>query len=277
LPARSPSISGNSEPAPAGLPDITAGSGGIALYASGVDSADPCYRGLTVRDSFRIVLRLLSLIAALSGGAPFVAVLDAQAPVTPVPGQQTPVPGQQTPAPGTPPAVPGVPPAPVPVTPAVLAPAVITSRIFTAPAGLLFNTVRPERVKDYELFLSHVKAALEKSTDPKVQAQAKGWKFFKSPDLGPNGVALYIFSIDPAVPDADYSLGPILAAVYTDPAELLEIWKLYTSSVTGGGYLTNLLPLELPPPTSTVPQGVPATTQPRPVPPDADPTRKPLQ
>jgi hypothetical protein len=154
---------------------------------------------------------------------------------------------------------------------------VITSRIFTAPAGLLFNTVRPERTKDYELFLSHVKAALEKSTDPKVQAQAKGWKFFRSPEPGPNGVALYVFSIDPAVPDADYSLGPILAAAYPDTSQLLEIWKLYTSSVTGGGNLTNLLPLDLPPPTSTVPQGVPATTQPRTLPPDADPTRKPLQ
>jgi hypothetical protein len=195
------------------------------------------------------------------------ASLDAQAPVTPAPGQQTPVPGVP----------PGAPPVAAPVTPAVLAPAVITSRIFTAPAGLLFISVRPERVKDYELFLSHVKAALEKSTDPKVQAQAKGWKFFRSPDPGPNGVVLYIFSIDPAVPDADYSLGQMLAAVYTDPAELLEIWKLYTSSVTGGGSLMNLLPLDLPPPTSTVPQGVPATTQPRPIPPDADPTRQPLK
>jgi hypothetical protein len=209
---------------------------------------------------FRLTLCLVSLTTAL----------NAQAPQAPAAGQQTPVPGGPPGAPGAPVAT--------PVTPAVLAPAAITSRIFTAPAGLLFNSVRPERVKDYELFLSHVKAALEKSTDPKVQAQAKGWKFFRSPDLGPNGVVLYVFSIDPAVPDADYSLGPVLAAAYTDPAELLEIWKLYTSSVTGGGNLMNLLPLDLPPPTSTAPQGVPATTQPRPALPDADPTRKtPLQ
>jgi hypothetical protein len=226
-----------------------------------------------VRHSYRFVFSPLVLTAALTSSAPLGAVLGAQAPVTQVPGQQTPLPGTP-PVPGAPPVATPV----VPVVPAVLAPAAITSRIFTGPAGLLFNTVRPERVKDYELFLSHVKAALEKSTDPKVQAQAKGWKFFRSPDPGPNGVVLYVFSIDPAVPDADYSLGPVLAAAYTDPAELLEIWKLYTSSVTGGGNLMNLLPLELPPPTSTVPQGVPATTQPRPAqPPDADPTRKPLQ
>jgi hypothetical protein len=223
------------------------------------------------RTAFRLLLSTVALSSALSSSAPLMAVLDAQAPVAPAPAGQTPVPS-------APPVVPGAPAAPpvtTPVTPATPAPAVTSSRIFTAPAGLLFHPVRPERVKDYELFLSHVKAALEKSTDPKVQAQAKGWKFFRSPEPGPNGVVLYVFSIDPAVPDADYSLGPILAAAYTDSAELLEIWKLYTSSVTGGGSLMNLLPLELPPPTSTVPQGVPATTQPRPVPPDADPTRKP--
>jgi len=167
----------------------------------------------------------------------------------PQPGTQTP---QQPggPAPGATPATPGAPTAQVP----------IASRAFTAPVGLLFNTVRPERVGDFEQVIARVQAALEKSTDPRVQEQAKGWRMFKATEPGPNGTILYVFVMDPTVPGADYGLGGILAEAYPDVAELQEIWRLYTASVSSGGSLLNLtpvmptlVPLDQPRPRTTTP------------------------
>jgi hypothetical protein len=163
-----------------------------------------------------------SLVLASAMGA---AVIDAAE-------QQS-----QTPAPA-PPAQPGAPPGAPPAT---------QTRTFSAPAGLLFNTVRPERVGDFEKVLAYLQAALENSSDPAVRDQAKGWRIFKATETGPGGVVLYLYFIDPAVMGADYGIGKILADAYPDQAE--QIWKLYTSAVSGGGTLLNLTPVKpIPPP-----------------------------
>jgi hypothetical protein len=91
--------------------------------------------------------------------------------------------------------------------------------------------------------IARVQAALEKSTNPRVQEQGKGWRMFKATEPGPNGTVLYVFVMDPTVPGVDYGLGGILAEAYPDVAELQEIWRLYTSSVSTGGSLLNLTPL----------------------------------
>lgn len=151
-------------------------------------------------------------------------------------------------SPAAPPGAPAQTPQPTaaPGTPVGAPPPV--ARTFTAPTGLLFNTVRPERVKDFETFLSHLRRALDTATSPAVQAQAKGWRFFKAGEPGPSNTVLYVFVLDPAIAGADYGLGRILADAYPDTAQLTEIWKLYTSAVTGGGSLLNLTPLDLAPP-----------------------------
>jgi len=136
------------------------------------------------------------------------------------------------------------------------------ARSFTTPAGLLFNTVRAERVKDFELFLGHLRLALDKATDPGIRAQARGWRMFKAAEPGPNATVLYLFVLDPVVAGADYSLGRILSDAYPDTAQLNEIWKLYTSSVVGGGSLLNLTPL-MPVVPPVVPPG-PKTVPPAP-------------
>ncbi|HLG53713.1 MAG TPA: hypothetical protein VI485_00190 [Vicinamibacterales bacterium] len=145
--------------------------------------------------------------------------------------------GQQA-QPAAPPA--GQPPAPA----APAAPTAATQpRTFTAPAGLLFNTVRADRAEDFEKAMASLQAALAKSTDEKVRAQAKGWRVFKAAEAGPSGTVLYVFVIDPTVPGADYGLGRILGAAYPDQAQLREIWKLYTGALTGSSLL-NLTPVE---------------------------------
>jgi len=167
----------------------------------------------------------------------------AQVPAT---GQQPPaVPGQAPGAPGPP--VPGqpLPGAKPPVS--APAPSATAARTFTAPVGVLFNTVRPDKTLDFEKFVSSVRKTLESSTDPKLQAMAKGWRFFKAAEPGPANSVLYVFIVDPAVPGEDYGMGRVLSSGSTDTAALQEIWKLYQGSVTGGGTLLNLSPIPEPP------------------------------
>jgi hypothetical protein len=166
-------------------------------------------------------------------------------------------------------------------------------RTFTGTAGLMFNTVRPERVADFELLLAEVQQALARSTNPATQAMAKGWRFFKAAEPGPNGVVLFVFVVDPVVPGEDYSLGRILVEAFPDAAKVQEVWKLYTTSVTGGGTLLNLSavsatpargrgagPAGATPPSAPAPSTTPAPglpDVPRTPPPDRDPVRDPLR
>jgi len=151
-----------------------------------------------------------------------------------------PVAAQQPPATQVPDA------AAVPAAPA--GPLVVIPRTFTAPVGLIFNTVRPERVADFEKLVGYLQAALTTSTDATIRLQAQGWKVLKASEPGPNGSVLYVFVLDPAAPGVDYGLGRILADAYPDTAKLQEIWKLYTESVTTGGSLLNLTPVQPPAP-----------------------------
>ena len=153
-------------------------------------------------------------------------------------------------------------------------PAAPAARTFTAPVGLLFNTVRPDRVADFERVIGYLQTALEKSSDPKDREQAKGWRIFRAAEPGPGNTVLYVFVLDPTVPGADYGLGRILAEAY-DTAQLQEIWRLYTGAVTGGGSLLNLSPVK--PGSTTLPAAAPPASTPpadRPLPPDADPSRR---
>lgn len=163
----------------------------------------------------------------------------------PAAGQQPAVPGQPPGAPGS--AVPG---APAPAAKPNTAPALTATaaRTFTGPVGLLFNTVRSDKAVDFERLIANVRKTLETSTDPKLQAMAKGWHFYKAAEPGPGNAVLYVFVVDPTVPGEDYGLGRVLTSGSTDTAALQEIWKLYTSSVTAGGSLLNLSPIPEPPP-----------------------------
>jgi hypothetical protein len=157
--------------------------------------------------------------------------------------------------------------APAVVPPPVVPPAPLGARTFTGKSGLIFNAVRPDRVVDFEMVIGYLQAALARSTDATVRAQAAGWRVLKAAEPGPNGSVLYVFVIDPAVAGADYGLGRILSDAYPD--QIQEIWKLYTGSLAGGGSLLNLTPVQpgpLPTPPSSAP-AAPAGTTPRPAPP----------
>jgi hypothetical protein len=182
------------------------------------------------------VVRMVSI--AVVGMFSMSAAAQQPAPTQP-PTQPPAQPGTVTQTPGAP-QTPGQPPG---VQPPASTPAP-QPRVFTAPAGLLINTVRPDRVDDFEKAMGYLQAALASSTNERVREQAAGWRVFKATETGPNNAVLYVFMLDPTVPGADYSLGRILADAYPDQAKLQEIWKLYSGSVTGG-HLLNLTPLKL--------------------------------
>lgn len=161
----------------------------------------------------------------------------------------------QQPTPAAPPTQPSAPPQTPgqPAPPASAAPAPAAQpRTFTAPLGLLFNTVRADRAEDFEKAMGYLQAALASSTNERVRAQAAGWRMFKATEPGPNNSVLYVYVLDPTVAGADYSLGRILADAYPDQTKLQEIWKLYSGAVTGGSLL-NLTPLKPPAPEAAKP------------------------
>ena len=215
-------------------------------------------------------MRLLSAaaIAATLFLAPSAAGAAQDATPAQTPPAQTPAAPAQAPAPST-----QTQPAQKPSGP--VAPAATPARAFTGRAGLLFNTVKADKTADFEKVIGYLQAALAKATDPTVQAQARGWRAFKVSEPGPNSTVLYVFVLDPAVPSADYGLGHILGQAYTDPAQLQEIWKLYTDSVTTGGTLLNLTPVGAAvAPEASAPAPFAQPDEPKMLPPDADPNRR---
>jgi hypothetical protein len=196
-------------------------------------------------------MRIARLVIAVA-----LIAVDASAQTRPPAPPTQPAPDAAAPTGTTPPA-------------AVAAP---TARAFTAPTGMIFNAVRPERTVDFELVIAYLQAAFAKSSNPQVRAQAAAWRTYKAAEPGPNNTVLYVFWFDPTVTGADYALGPILSDAYPDQVE--QIWKLYQGALAGAGSqtllnLTPVMPPPLPPAGSPVPP--PAATPPATAPPAGAP------
>ncbi len=173
-------------------------------------------------------------------------------PPAPAPAvTQAPTP-TQTPAPGSPATPPGT--TPVTALPAAPPPAA-TERVFAGTAGVIFNAIKPDSVKDFEMILGRLKQALAASPDPVRRQQATGWKIFRATEPGPAASVLYVFVMDPAVKGADYGVAKILAEAY--PAEAPALYRTYIATFASGQSLLNLQPAPGPE-TAVRPLAVPA-------------------
>ncbi len=112
-------------------------------------------------------------------------------------------------------------------------------RVFASNAGMVLNFIKPDKTADFEAVMVKLKEALNKSDKPERKQQAATWKVFKSPDPAGGGNVLYVFVIDPAVKDADYTVSNILAEAFP-PAELNTIYKQYADSYAQGQNIINL-------------------------------------
>jgi hypothetical protein len=125
--------------------------------------------------------------------------------------------------------------------PAQQAQQVSNARLFPNDAGMVLNFIKPDKTADFEAVMVKVKEALQKSTKPERQEQAKGWKVFKSADPAGANV-LYVFVIDPAVKGADYQISNIIAEAF--PAEANDLLKKYAESYAQGMNILNLAVLQ---------------------------------
>jgi hypothetical protein len=111
------------------------------------------------------------------------------------------------------------------------------ARIFTGDVGLMFNVIKPDKTADFEMVIGKLKEALGKSDDPVHKQMAQGWRVIKNPEPIQGGNYLYVFLIDPVVKDADYTVSRVLAKAF--PAEVQELFKVYSACFAGGVTLQN--------------------------------------
>ncbi len=111
-------------------------------------------------------------------------------------------------------------------------------RTFGSDAGMVLNFIKADKTADFEEVMAKLKEALQKSTDPVRQQQAKSWKVFKSPDPAAGGAVLYVFVIDPAVPNADYTVSTILAEAFPDQVQ--ELYQKYSGAYASGQNFVNM-------------------------------------
>jgi hypothetical protein len=143
----------------------------------------------------------------------------------------------------TPPSQPPTPPPAAttpPQTPVAPLAAVPASRKFTADNGIIFSVIKPDKTADFEMVMARVKEGLAKSQDPKRKQQALSWRVFKGIEAGPGGNVVYIWFLDPAVKDVEYTVTDILREAF--PNEAQDLWSKYTACFVSGQTMLNLQP-----------------------------------
>lgn len=113
-------------------------------------------------------------------------------------------------------------------------------RTLSSPAALQFNPIRPDRTAEFEGVLAKVKEALQNSDDPQRRQQLAGWKVFKTTEPL-QGNIMYLFLMDPTVPDANYAISMILNEAF--PAEVQELYEAFSGAYNGGQTIMNLEPV----------------------------------
>jgi hypothetical protein len=122
--------------------------------------------------------------------------------------------------------------------PPAAAQAAPAKRTFANDGGMVLNFIKPDKTADFEAVIAKLKEALQKSEKPERKQQAASWKVFKSPDPAAGGNVLYVFTIDPAVKDADYTVSTILAEAF--PQEVQALYKQYAEAYASGQNFVNL-------------------------------------
>ena len=100
-------------------------------------------------------------------------------------------------------------------------------RIFTAEAGMVFHPIQPDKTEDFEMVLRRVRDALHESESALRRNQAENWKVYQAVEPGPQDSVLYIFVIDPALEEADYTIGNILREEL--PLEAQALYETFAS------------------------------------------------
>ena len=112
------------------------------------------------------------------------------------------------------------------------------ARVFASDAGMVLNFIKPEKTADFEAVIAKLRDALQQSDNPLRKQQAESWKVFRANEPGANASVLYVFTIDPAVKGADYTVSTILAEAF--PTEVQALYQSYAEAYASGQNYVNL-------------------------------------
>jgi hypothetical protein len=117
---------------------------------------------------------------------------------------------------------------------------------FTSPAGMLLVQIKPSETAAFEEMAGRIKASIAKAEDPTLRQQGEGLKIFKAAEPF-GGNVLYIVSIDPVVPGAEYEPFSIILKTMSDDEQradpTAEMWKRFQNAFAAGMGKLSLTPV----------------------------------
>jgi hypothetical protein len=99
-------------------------------------------------------------------------------------------------------------------------------------AALITFLIKPEKAADFEIVLTKLKEALQRSDKPERRAQAAGWQVFRSAEMT-HGKAVYVMRIDQVVRGQEYDVIRLVAETFPDEVE--ELFARYKDAFAGRG------------------------------------------
>ncbi|MEE3201662.1 MAG: hypothetical protein VX262_00025 [Acidobacteriota bacterium] len=106
------------------------------------------------------------------------------------------------------------------------------------PVGMVFNYIEQDSAEAFEQVMERLGQVMAESENPERVQQASGWKVYKAIEPGPNNNILYVWFIDPTVPEADYSVAQILNEEV--PNEVQSLYETFNGSFGLGQMPINL-------------------------------------
>jgi len=98
--------------------------------------------------------------------------------------------------------------------------------VFTTGAGMVLHAVKPASVPDYEAAIVALQVAFSKASDEDAKRVAAGWRVWKATEPDAQANVVYVHTLLPTIPEADYRpslwLDQLLAGA---PADLLAKYR----------------------------------------------------
>ena len=106
-----------------------------------------------------------------------------------------------------------------------------TPFLFPGGAGLVLNFNKPDKAADWEAMIDKIVAGLKASEKPERQAQAKSWKIYKAAEQPVKESILYIWVLEGAPTDTEYSMVKTLQELF--PKEAAAMYAEYSAAYGG--------------------------------------------
>ena len=100
--------------------------------------------------------------------------------------------------------------------------------LFPGGAGLVLNFIKADKAADWEAMIAKIVDGLKASENPQRKAQASSWKIFKATEQPVKEAILYLWALEGAPTDTEYSMVKILQELF--PKEAAAMYKEYSDA-----------------------------------------------